>query len=596
MISIQNITKTYGKQKVLDHISLEFKDNSITVIKGISGCGKTTLLNILGGLIDDFEGDYLIDGIDVKEAMKHGFRKEISYVFQQSLLFQHMNILENLKFIVNDENMIKEYARLFEVEHLLDKKVEEVSNGERQRISIIRALLLNSKVLLCDEPSASLDLKQSLVLAEMIKKLKGLGKNIIIATHEDCFDDICDQMIDLHYGKINHVEQREDDGYVSDVEDQSIKKKSKYLKIDIQFVLDRARKRGKLTNIFLSIIFITFLFSISAILHFSSSYKSYMYKQYPYQVANLSKDSMKLLFEQNNLKNVSYKVYQDIEIHENGYDILPYYAYEDSAYRIPQAIQYGSFPTGKNQVLVNQDYVFKVLQQNEMEKVIGENITIQGKAYEIAGILTKDEIVLNMIEETNVYLDSLHKPIILCNYEELLSLEHEEKETDSYMVSLDVNINSPDFESITDSIGFPWLSILQENASSVSYLSMLILLCLVVVVLITFIFLTNLLYMELYTRKKEFGFLQLFSVSKRRIKRLVLLENINKIMIAIFVSDIIYVCIGMFIRWQYGFMFWLTIFEFIGMHIMVILYMMLLTRIPLYILLKKPIIELMKAE
>lgn len=595
MIRLENITKSFGKQKVLDHISLEFKENTITVIKGVSGCGKTTLLNILGGFIDDFEGSYLIDGIDVKEAMKHGYRKEIAYVFQQSLLFQHMNILDNLKFIVNDTQRILEYAKLFEVEHLLDKKVEEISNGERQRISIIRALLLNSKVLLCDEPSASLDLKQSLMLAKTIKKLKGLGKIIIIATHENCFDDICDQMIDLHYGKVKHIEQTED-LQVSEVKPQCIKKQPKYLKIDLQFVLDRAKKKGKLTNIVLSVIFLAFLFSISVILHFSSSYETYMYQQYPYQIINIEKDSMQRLFQRNDLKDVHYKLYKDIKIHENGYDVLPYYAYKDSALRIPRAIQYGTFPTSNNQVLVNQDYVSKVLQKKEIEEAIGEKVTIQGKSYEIAGILTKNETVLNTIEERNVYFDSLSKPILFCNYEELLTLEHEENETDSYMISIDVNVNSPTFETISDTVRSPWLSILQENITSVSFLALLVLICLVVVVFIIFIFLTNILYMELYTRKKEFGFLQLFSVSKRRIKRLVLLENINKIIIAIIVSDIAYVLLGMYIKWQYGFMFWLTLPEFIGLHLLVILYIMLLTRIPLHILLKKPIIELMEAE
>ncbi|MEF2784002.1 hypothetical protein WKT02_11105 [Erysipelotrichaceae bacterium HCN-30851] len=100
--------------------------------------------------------------------------------------------------------------------------------------------------------------------------------------------------------------------------------------------------------------------------------------------------------------------------------------------------------------------------------------------------------------------------------------------------------------------------------------------------------------MELYSRKKEFGFLHLFSVTKGRIKRLVLLENINKIFIAIIVSDVAYILLGMWIRWHYGFMFWLTIPEFIGMHIILIVYILLLTRLPLYVILKQPIITLIQ--
>ncbi len=103
-----------------------------------------------------------------------------------------------------------------------------------------------------------------------------------------------------------------------------------------------------------------------------------------------------------------------------------------------------------------------------MEDALGTTIEIQNKQYRIASILTKNETVLNMITDNNIYVDSLNKSIVLCDYEESLSLNHEEKDTESYMISMDLNKDSPQLEEVADSFGLPLLTVLQENISSIS--------------------------------------------------------------------------------------------------------------------------------
>ena len=172
MIQLQNITKKFDRE-VLKNVTLQFEEGNIYVLKGISGSGKTTLLNILSVLDTHYNGTYLFDHINVKKANKQKRKmiaSQISYVFQKSLLFKNLTVKENLLFIKNDESKILDYAKIFQVTDLLNKKVESLSGGEKQRIALIRALLLDSKLLLLDEPTSSLDPKNSLLFAQTLDR------------------------------------------------------------------------------------------------------------------------------------------------------------------------------------------------------------------------------------------------------------------------------------------------------------------------------------------------------------------------------------------------------------------------------------------
>lgn len=143
MITLTHICKKFGKKEVLKNISVAFEPGKLYVIKGVSGCGKTTLLNILSCLDFSFEGEYRYREEVIKKKNSAKFRSKIGYVFQQSLLIANMSMKENLSFIYDDEEQIQYYANMFHVDHLLDQYPSQLSGGERQRFAIIRALLLD---------------------------------------------------------------------------------------------------------------------------------------------------------------------------------------------------------------------------------------------------------------------------------------------------------------------------------------------------------------------------------------------------------------------------------------------------------------------
>lgn len=152
-----------------------------------------------------FSGEILLDGepfikkTDIQQ-------NTCGYIYQQSLLLSEITVRDNLLLIRNDMERIEALCKDLGLSSLLDKRPDELSGGERQRVAIVRALLNNPKILLADEPTASLDDGNSMKIAETIANLRSDNRIIIVATHEHCFDELADEIIDLRYGIIDNVE------------------------------------------------------------------------------------------------------------------------------------------------------------------------------------------------------------------------------------------------------------------------------------------------------------------------------------------------------------------------------------------------------
>jgi phosphate uptake ABC transporter len=202
---MQNIIETdvlcvsYGNRKVLDNISYGFKKNKITAILGSSGCGKTTLLHALNDIISEEEnvklsGDIRLEGRSVYSMQKESLRKEVGLVFQTPMVFP-MSIYKNMSYALNYhsthskkeiEDIIKEkleFAGLYdEVKDKLKKSALKLSGGQKQRLCIARALTIEPKVLLLDEPCSALDIENTLLIEKLLSSLSE-NISIIIVTH-----------------------------------------------------------------------------------------------------------------------------------------------------------------------------------------------------------------------------------------------------------------------------------------------------------------------------------------------------------------------------------------------------------------------------
>lgn len=184
MIEIKNLIKKYDDEVIFNYLDITFKDG-LTIILGKSGSGKTTLLNLISNLDPLYQGQIIIDGIDIKDVEdKDLFRYQtFSFIYQDYLLFNELTIFANLSFYESSPFKIKEVLSFCNLDLSLKRKVSSLSGGEKQRLAIARAILSQGKIILGDEISGSLDRDNSHKIFALLKKLS-LEKRIILITHD----------------------------------------------------------------------------------------------------------------------------------------------------------------------------------------------------------------------------------------------------------------------------------------------------------------------------------------------------------------------------------------------------------------------------
>lgn len=209
-LQIKNISKSFGKKKIIDNFSLDLEKNEILAIVGKSGSGKSTLLNIIGLLEEYDSGEILLKenplpNINSKEATLIR-RSEINYVFQTNALISSKSVKDNLliamEYVKKSEEEkdkdIKEILGKLEILDLLDQKINTISGGEAQRVAIARCVLKPGDLILADEPTGSLDPKMSEEVFKLLLSLRDLyDKTIMIVSHDTKLANECDRIIDI---------------------------------------------------------------------------------------------------------------------------------------------------------------------------------------------------------------------------------------------------------------------------------------------------------------------------------------------------------------------------------------------------------------
>ncbi len=216
-IELKNVYKTYKMGEVsinaLDDTNFEIEKGELVVILGPSGAGKTTCLNILGGMDSPTKGDVLVDNVNIaklsnKDLIKYR-RNDIGFVFQFYNLVQNLTALENVELAVQ---LCKNYHNpntILDSVGLKDRKQNfpsQLSGGEQQRVAIARAIAKNPKILLCDEPTGALDYKTGKQILSLLEKQSRVYHiTVIIITHNSAIAPMADKVIKFKNGKVEDV-------------------------------------------------------------------------------------------------------------------------------------------------------------------------------------------------------------------------------------------------------------------------------------------------------------------------------------------------------------------------------------------------------
>lgn len=206
IVELKNVSKSYGDKNVLNDLSIKIEEGTFNVIMGASGSGKSTILNIIGLLDKATSGDVILFGqknirpfsMKAEQILKN----KIGYLFQNFALIENETVVNNLKLALenvrgNKKEKISEALKEVGLEGYENKKIFKCSGGEQQRVAIARLLLKPCELILADEPTGSLDIKNREIVVKLLKNMQELGKTIIVVSHDPFFKEIADDVIDL---------------------------------------------------------------------------------------------------------------------------------------------------------------------------------------------------------------------------------------------------------------------------------------------------------------------------------------------------------------------------------------------------------------
>lgn len=202
MIEIKNISKSFDGKKIFDNFSLTINKGEFLIVTGASGCGKTTLLNMIGAIEKPDNGQILIDGknMTLRKNRLEYFKKGVGFLFQNYALVDNKTVKENLEIVKgNSKNSISidDALKQVDLEEKADKKVYKLSGGEQQRVAIARLIIKKCDIILADEPTGSLDSKNGETVIDLLKQLQNGGKTIIMVTHDCRLEKYGDRVIKL---------------------------------------------------------------------------------------------------------------------------------------------------------------------------------------------------------------------------------------------------------------------------------------------------------------------------------------------------------------------------------------------------------------
>lgn len=434
MIEIKNVTKKYGKTMVLDALSYDFHSSGITCLLGASGCGKTTLLNLLAGFDTDYSGEITVCGENIGKLSATDlcqYRKNnIGFIFQDYNLISGYSVLENILLAaqLNNKSDSENKAAAIDlitklgIDAKVDEKVENLSGGQKQRVAIARALIGEPRILFADEPTGALDRTTATEIMQLLKELSE-DHLIVVITHDKKICDFADEIISIVDGKIEVITA--DETPKAEVTEKAIPKTSKpsaFKRAARNFKNHLGRYLAVAFSVAIGIS--AFSLSLSSQNIVDSSIEKFKEKNTSFQngfvvLKEDEKDPTQFLKDDNRVEHIFYQyVMKNIDFEVNGKTV-----HMDK--KVPVSMSgenmvIGVMPRyGKNEIVLSPSVAKKM--NDKIEDLVGKEIRFsfngQTISVTVSGIFNAmyDDFILSVDTEEKLYGNmGEEKPFSVC--------------------------------------------------------------------------------------------------------------------------------------------------------------------------------------
>ncbi|MCD8118791.1 MAG: ABC transporter ATP-binding protein [Lachnospiraceae bacterium] len=202
MIELMNVSKEFEGNRLYDNFSLKIDDGEFVMVTGASGCGKTTLLNMIGAIEPPDSGTILVDSVDItkKKNQMPYLQQKVGFLFQNFALVENKTVSENLKIVrgaAKNAVPMEEALRRVGLEGRENTKIYKLSGGEQQRVAVARLMIKKGSIVLADEPTGSVDHKNGEQIMKLLEELHGEGKTILMVTHDLSLTHYATRVIEL---------------------------------------------------------------------------------------------------------------------------------------------------------------------------------------------------------------------------------------------------------------------------------------------------------------------------------------------------------------------------------------------------------------
>ena len=212
-ISIENVIKRFGKDTIINGLSLDVRPGEFFTLLGPSGCGKTTLLRMIIGFNSIEGGEIKIDGKVINNIPTN--KRNMGMVFQNYAIFPHMSVRDNVAFGLKNrkvpqdqiESQVDEILKVVKIDHLKKRMPSKLSGGQQQRVAVARAIAAHPPLILADEPTGNLDTRAGARVFEIIRALHAEGNTIVLITHDEGLARKAQRIVRITDGKIDDGER-----------------------------------------------------------------------------------------------------------------------------------------------------------------------------------------------------------------------------------------------------------------------------------------------------------------------------------------------------------------------------------------------------